>query len=136
MAPNRQIKHSSKNMTVTKILLDRWSIQPCANMQDAIPITVHTEKDNYMREALEETIANNDVCLEFMVQPQLDACADPLEDPSIMWKGEPIKVATIQIKRNTKSNNYYQQEYCKNMAFNPWNGIQDHAPLGNINRQR
>ena len=63
-------------------------------------------------------------------------CSDPIEDPTVMWTGDFIKIATLTFARGQTVNNYWQQEYCRSMAFNPWNGIVDHKPLGNINRQR
>ena len=70
----------------------KWSVQPCSSMPDSLPLTVHTEDPNYLREMIEDTLSITDVCFDFMVQPQLDACRDPVEDPTTMWHGDTIKI--------------------------------------------
>jgi hypothetical protein len=44
-------------------------------------------------------------------------------------------VAQITIPKQTFSSPA-QREFCENLSFNPWHGLQVHQPLGGINRAR
>jgi hypothetical protein len=75
----------------------KWSVQPCSFMPTSLPLKVHTEDDNYLREMLEDTLSLTDACFDFMVQPQLDACRDPIEDPTVMWHSDAVKIGIYRL---------------------------------------
>jgi hypothetical protein len=43
------------------------------------------------------------------------------------------EVARVQIKRGSMA---MSDRACEDLAFNPWNGLKAHQPLGSLNRAR
>jgi len=76
-------------------------------------------------------------CFDMLVQPQNDACQQPIEDPTIDWGPTTtwIKVATINIPPQEILHRD-MLEFCDAMTFTPWNSLEDHRPLGGINLAR
>ncbi len=75
------------------------------------------------------------------------ACVDDIEDPRKAWKGGLRRVARLTFKPednegfvNTARRNGYnptkQDEFCEDMRFNPWHGLTDIRPIGDMNRAR
>lgn len=94
--------------------------------------------DDYLRRGLVEHLAAADGCFEFMVQLQDPKRDMPVEDPTVRWKESQapfVPVADIHIPRqefDTQSRN----KFCENLSFNPWHALEDHRPLGGLNRIR
>lgn len=94
--------------------------------------------DDFLREALEETLHRQDVYFDFMVQLQTDPRTMPVEDPSRPWDEgvSPFRrVATLRIPRQ-RTGSADQRAFCEALTFNPWRGLPDHRPLGQVNRSR
>ena len=94
--------------------------------------------DEYFREVMEEQLKNGEGCFDFLVQEQLDPVKQPMEDARIPWEEDEspfIKVARITIPAQTLGSPE-QLEFCENLSFNPWHGIEAHTPLGSVNRAR
>lgn len=75
---------------------------------------------------------------EFLVQVQTDPTAMPVEDPTIPWdeKVSPYRrIGTIQIAPQT-FDTPGQMSDCENLSFSPWHTLDEHRPLGGINRVR
>lgn len=91
----------------------------------------------YLRDAMVERLSKGKapVVFEFLVQQQSDAEQERIEDPTVVWKGTPVKVATITIEPQGFSDPD-QLEFCENLSFNPWHALVEHTPLGGINRAR
>lgn len=91
--------------------------------------------ENYLRYNLSQTLNNHSAKFHFYVQFQTDAIKMPIEDPTIPWDSEFIKVATLEIPAqdfNTKK----QLNYGQNLSFNSWHALTEHRPLGSFNRAR
>ena len=93
-----------------------------------------TTKDR-LRENLTGTLTTSSACFLFQVQTRTRPDLMPIEDPTIEWreKDSPFRtVAEISIPMQQPE----QGEACEAVSFNPWNGLQDHRPLGGISRVR
>lgn len=93
---------------------------------------------NYLRDGMVRWLDRKDACFKFAVQPQTDAVAQPVEDPTVVWdeaKAPFIDVASIRISSQTFDTDA-QQTFCENLSFTPWHGLVEHRPVGGINRLR
>jgi hypothetical protein len=73
-----------------------------------------------------------------MIQFQTDSHRMPIEDASIEWKEEDspyVPVARVHIPPQSADDAALQAEG-ERMAFNPWHCLEEHRPLGNMNRAR
>ena len=92
---------------------------------------------DYLRDAMVERLSSGKepVVFDFCVIRQTEPASQPIEDPTVEWTTEPVKVATITIKPQGFSS-AEQLEFCENLSYNPWHALSDHRPLGGINRAR
>lgn len=112
-----------------------YSVRPCSNKRTPIPTL---PSDNYLREAMIQTLRDEDVYFDFMVQLQKDPHRQPIEDASIEWKESEtpfVPVAKIYIPKQ-KFASPAQLQFADMLTFNPWHCLAEHRPLGNINRSR
>jgi mono/diheme cytochrome c family protein len=71
----------------------------------------------------------------FYVQRQGDPSAMPIEDPTVEWKSVWERVATIEI--DAQDFDFRERwEWGNELSFSPWHALEDHRPLGGINRAR
>jgi hypothetical protein len=94
--------------------------------------------DNYLREAMIETLSRQSVSFDFAIQFQTDPVHMPIEDASVVWstKQSPfIKVASIEIPKQVFTHPA-QDTFARNLTMNPWHTVAAHKPLGNQNRAR
>jgi hypothetical protein len=93
---------------------------------------------NYLRENMIRTLSEKDVEFDLMIQLQTDSHLMPIEDSSVRWpeKLSPfIPVATVHIpKQHFESEKLI--EFTKRLKMNPWHCLEEHRPLGNLNRAR
>jgi hypothetical protein len=62
----------------------------------------------------------------------------PVEDPTVRWKESQspfVPVADIHIP-SQEFDTPARNAFCENLSFNPWHAIEDHRPLGGLNRIR
>lgn len=91
---------------------------------------------NYLREVMAEFLKDRKAKFDFYIQLQSDPVKNPIEDPTIEWKGtRDYKVATIVIPPQI-FDSAEQMEFGENLSFTPWHCLREHAPLGGINRTR
>jgi hypothetical protein len=92
---------------------------------------------NALREALIEQLTLRKIPARFdlCVQPQTDADAMPIEDPTIGWTSAPVRVATLSIYPQ-KFDSPEQLAFFESLSWTPWNALPEHLPLGGINRAR
>lgn len=98
-------------------------------------INENTTDDNYLRTNLSQTLLNNSAKFDFYIQFQTDAENMPIEDPTVAWDSEFIKVASLEIPAqdfNTKA----IDDFGENLSFNSWHTLTEHRPLGSFNRAR
>lgn len=94
--------------------------------------------DTYLRDTLRQRLSQGDASLTFHVQFQVDDRKTPIEDATAEWKPEDapyIPVARIRIPKQNIDDAETERQ-CEQVAFNPWNCLKDHRPLGNMNRAR
>jgi catalase len=97
-----------------------------------------TLTDTYLRDALQSRLAQGDATFDFMIQRQTDARRMPIEDASVEWKAEDspyLRVARIRIPKQPVTDEA-RAARCEQVAFNPWNCLAEHQPLGSMNRAR
>lgn len=95
----------------------------------------NTTDYDYLRTNLAQTLNSNDISFDFYVQFQTDADAMPIEDPTVPWTSEFIKLATLKIPSQIFDSNR-QKEFGDNLSFSPWHSLPEHRPLGSFNRIR
>lgn len=101
---------------------------------------------HYLREEMKAHLnpqTGSDVCFDFNVQFQVDACKQPIENASVEWKREEapvIRVGQVRIPKQVFAGTNGQpskKDYmCETIAYNPWHALKAHQPLGNMNRAR
>jgi hypothetical protein len=95
--------------------------------------------DDYLREDVEASIAEYDLCYDLYVQFQNDPLAQPIEDGEAVWDevlAPPIEVARVTVPAADPASLAAQQAYCGQLSFTPWHGLAAHQPLGSLNRAR
>ena len=94
--------------------------------------------DNYLREAMVNSLSEQAMEYDFCIQFQTDPQRMPIENASVMWseKLSPfIRVAKITIPQQ-KFDYPDQLSFARFLSFNPWHCLSAHRPLGNQNRGR
>jgi catalase len=111
----------------------RWF--PCTGVNPAINYTGATA--DYLTIDMTQRLAATAYCFWFQLQVQKDPCLHPINDFGVEWLETDtpyITVATLNIPAQvvqTDNNNT-----CKHTAMNAWRVIEDHRPIGSINRAR
>ncbi|MBJ8479134.1 catalase family protein [Acinetobacter pittii] len=112
----------------------KYSVRACSMQPNNLP---KNPSHDFLREALKNTLHNNDACMEFLIQPRTSNQM-LVEDSMIEWdeKAAPFyQVATIHIpKQNFDTPE--QNKFCENLSFTPWHALPEHKPLGAVNRMR
>lgn len=98
-------------------------------------VNTNTEDEDFLKINLAETLKSNSIGFDFFIQRQLDAETMPIEDLTVPWTSEFVKVATIQIPQQEFDSNE-QMEYGEDMSFNAWHALPEHQPLGAFSRAR
>jgi hypothetical protein len=100
---------------------------------------------NYLRTALTKRLTNpsmGDVIFDFEVQVRPTDSIDPelhIENASQEWPESeagpfhPVATLTIPLQETDTPERRVQ---CERLVFTPWHGLEDHRPLGGINRLR
>ncbi|MFV5442473.1 catalase family protein [Acinetobacter oleivorans] len=112
----------------------KYSVRACSVTPNNLP---KNPSHDFLREALKNTLHNNDACMEFLIQPRTSRKM-LVEDAMTEWdeKAAPFyQVATIHIpKQNFDTPE--QNQFCENLSFTPWHALPEHKPLGAVNRMR
>lgn len=114
----------------------KFSTKSCSTAD--IQNQVDVNDPDFLRKRMANELNENEACFNFMVQLQDPEKYMPIEDPSIEWKESEspfIDIATITIPSQIFDTNE-QQEFCENLSFSPWNSLDAHRPIGQLNRIR
>jgi hypothetical protein len=116
----------------------QYSVWPTSKRRTPIPRLPLRPPDDYLRQAMVDTLAEGDVELQVRVQMQTDPHLMPIENAGVLWpeKLSPrIPVATLRIPRQ-RFDSPAQMAFAKRLSYNPWHTIAEHRPLGNQSRAR
>ena len=94
--------------------------------------------ESYLLDNMRDHLSQGDATFDFCVQFQTDPEKMPIEDAMVEWeeKDSPYrKVATIRIPSQAFES-FDQMAVAEKIAFNPWSALQEHQPLGGMNRAR
>lgn len=100
--------------------------------------------DNYLHDALKAALnpathpKDAVVAFDFSIQIKHDPQPVDVEDACLEWKGRSdVKVSLGRIEIPMQHFDAANQECtCQDLAFNPWNCLKEHRPLGSLNRMR
>ena len=95
---------------------------------------------DFLGKRLSNHLKGNSASFDFRVLLQTDPAAMPVEDPTVNWEeASPAsawrKVATIHLPPQVPDSEE-RQRLAEDIAFSPWNTLDEHRPLGGINRAR
>jgi catalase len=93
---------------------------------------------NFLRTTLAKELASNDACMQLLVQLQDVNKIMPIEDATVLWQQSDsgfVPVATINIFKQ-QFDSPEQQQFCEDLSFSPWNALEEHRPIGALNRAR
>ena len=95
------------------------------------------DKADFLRTAMVDRLGTSKTAVVFNLSiiPQKDPKDEPIENPTIRWKSDPIPVATIEIAPQT-FDTPERMKQCEEASFDPWHALAEHRPLGGINRAR
>ncbi len=116
----------------------QYSVWPKSTQRTHIPRLPLRPPDDYLRNAMVATLAQQDVELDFRVQRQTDPYLMPLENNAVLWPvrlSPRVSVATLRIPKQ-KFDSPAQLAFARALSYNPWHSIPEHRPLGNQSRAR
>jgi len=116
----------------------QYSVWPKSKRRTPVPRLPLRPPNDYLRDSMAATLANEDVELEIRLQLQTDPHRMPIENNAVLWpeKLSPrIPAATLRIPRQT-FDSPAQLNFARVLSYNPWHCIAEHRPLGNQNRAR
>lgn len=108
----------------------RWAVRRATRSLVAVP-----KGRDQLRFALQEQLRRDgelrlELCVELRgIHPR------PIEDGDVDWRGRLERIADIVVIRDGFGT-AAQNALGERMSFNPWNALEAHRPLGNLNRAR
>lgn len=97
-----------------------------------------TQTQNFLRDNMVSQLDKGAAAFDFMVQLRGDPAAMPVEDPTVEWSEAAsafVPIARITIPTQTFATPA-QDTFCENLSNTPWHCVDEHRPLGGINRVR
>jgi hypothetical protein len=116
----------------------QYSVWPKRKKRTPIPRLPFRPPDDYLRDAMVATLAQEDVEFDIRLQLQTDPHLMPIENNGVLWPerlSPRVSAATLRIPRQI-FNSPAQMEFAKRLSYNPWHCIPEHRPLGNQSRAR
>jgi hypothetical protein len=116
----------------------QFSFWPKDGRRTPIPRLPLRPPDDYLRQAMARTLAENGAAFDVRLQLQRDAHRMPIENNAVYWSerlSPRVSVATLRIPSQT-FDSPSQLAFARQLSFNPWHTIADHRPLGNQSRGR
>lgn len=110
----------------------KYIVRPASDRASRLPDRLTPD---YLQDAMRAHLRQADAAFDFLVQFHVDDRHTPIEDATVEWKEPEHRVARIRIpKQNIDEGG--RAAACEESAFNPWNCLAAHRPLGNMNRAR
>lgn len=116
----------------------QYSFRSLTKVPRNVPRLPFRPPDNYLRDNMIKTLAEQDVEFEMTVQIQTDAFRMPIENAGVLWPvrlSPRVPVATLRIPKQ-RFDSPAQLAFARNLTLNPWHCIPEHRPLGNQSRAR
>jgi hypothetical protein len=116
----------------------QYSFRPRLQMRTRVPRLPLRPPDNYLRDAMVATLAEQDVEFDILLQLQTDPFLMPIENNGVLWPTKlslRVPAAVLRIPKQ-KFDSPEQLEFAKVLSYNPWHSIPEHRPLGNQSRAR
>lgn len=116
----------------------QYSMWPLRKRRTPIPRLPLRPPNDYLRNAMAATLAEEDVEFDIRLQRQTDPHLMPIENNAVLWpeKLSPrVSAATLHIPRQ-KFDSPAQLDFARLLSYNPWHSIPEHRPLGNQSRAR
>ncbi|WP_010584667.1 catalase family protein [Schlesneria paludicola] len=118
----------------------KYRVKPSGDLSASVIDIVSKlgQQADAMRLMLEETLANQQILFEFQVQLRTSSETMPVEDASVEWPESQSPYRTVALLVIPRQDVRIQSE-TKNPrphTFSVWNALEDHRPLGGINRLR
>jgi hypothetical protein len=116
----------------------QYSFWPMTSQRTPISRLPLRPPDDYLRQAMANTLAKEDAFFDFRVQLQTDPHLMPIENNAVYWpeRLSPRRsVATLRIPKQTFTSEA-QLDFARQLSYNPWHCIAEHRPLGNQSRAR
>jgi hypothetical protein len=113
----------------------KYVAKPCAPPASRLPNPL---TDSYLHDAMRAHLTAAEACFDLMVQFRVQNAPMPIEDASVEWRerdSPPRPVARIIIPKQDIDGTD-RNRFCEDVAFNPWNCLPEHRPLGSFNRAR
>jgi hypothetical protein len=147
--PNEVRLLEGRKKRITSPLEEEYfSTTPYKFGETAVKYSAKPERSqDYLREALVEQLRPREQLaiaratrqpaakFGFYVQRQGHPATMPIEDPTVEWKSAWERVATIEI--DTQDFDFPARwEWGNKLSFSPWHALDEHRPLGGINRAR
>jgi hypothetical protein len=103
-----------------------------------VPRLPRRPPNNYLREAMARTLAEEDVEFDITLQVQTDPHKMPIENNGVLWPtslSPRVPAAVLRIPKQT-FDSQKQLDFARVLTYNPWHSIAEHRPLGNQSRAR
>ncbi|NHE56588.1 catalase family protein [Cyclobacterium plantarum] len=91
--------------------------------------------ENFLKEQLKEDCQEREHAFTLNVQIHKDEKEQPLENTSKVWKAGLVPLASLNIPKQDFDTEE-RRAMGEKMEFSPWIGLEDHTPVGGINRAR
>ena len=89
-----------------------------------------------LREWISEYFENHDAEYTLSVQFCEDPEREPIEDTSVEWKSKYYDIADLVFSRQDSFSAKRRVFWEEKMRLDPWKGLEDHLPIGGVNRVR
>jgi hypothetical protein len=116
----------------------QYSFRSRLTTRTRVPRVPRRPPDNYLRDAMVATLANQDVEFDVLLQVQTDPFLMPVENSAVMWPtrlSPRVPAAVLRIPKQT-FDSPEQLAFARVLSYNPWHCIAEHRPLGNVSRAR
>jgi hypothetical protein len=116
----------------------QYSFRPRLKTRTRVPRLPLRPPDDYLRDAMVATLAEQDVEFDILLQVQTDPFLMPVENNAVLWPtrlSPRVPAAVLRIPQQ-RFDSPEQLAFARVLSFNPWHCIPEHRPLGNQSRAR
>jgi len=113
----------------------KYSVTPCSDYKTGKAVN---PGENQLRAAVSAHLQQAPACLSFGVQTQTSPESMPIDDATVIWDEDEspfVTLATITIP-NQAVDDTEMLARCERSAFNPWQSLTAHEPIGRMNAVR